>query len=382
MGAHDLLPVPAIALGPGRAAMLGDEVRSLPGAPRRVLLVADPGFRALGLLEGIERALHQAGLPAAVFERFGSDPSGLDMDGAAAAARAFSAEVVVGVGGGSALDVAKTAAAIAPADRSVEHYQFAGAPLPVRRLHSVLVPTTAGTGSETTWTAVFTNRAGRKAWLWGETLAATRAVLDPELTTALPPSLTATTGIDALVHAIEACTNTRRFPANDMYCHQAIALIVRHLPRAVAAPGDMEARAAMLLGACLAGIGINNCGTAIAHNIAHALGSLGHIHHGRAAGLGMRATLAWNVAGGNPAYAAVARAMDLPDAQALPAAFDRLLRDCGVPVAVADELPGVDTRRLAAEMALPENATMRSANARPVTDEDLLGFARSVLQAQ
>jgi alcohol dehydrogenase class IV len=138
----------------------------------------------------------------------------------------------------------------------------------------------------------------------------------------------------------------------------------------------------MLVASCYAGIAINNAGTAIAHTIAHALGSLGKVHHGRAAGLGLRASLPWSLPASTPAFAAVAEAMGGPrDAQALPGLVDRLIRAVGMKIALADELPGITPERLAAEMALPENDAMRKSSARPSTDQDLRDLARAVLTA-
>ncbi|MBL8670483.1 MAG: iron-containing alcohol dehydrogenase [Alphaproteobacteria bacterium] len=376
-----LLPVPEIAIGAGRIDGIGADVAGLPGKPRRVLLVIDPALRGAGVTDRVLRSLDAAGIAAALFEDLRGEPTAALVDAAAALARQ-GAGAVIGVGGGSALDVAKLAAALAPAPIGAEHVQFCANPLPPAPLPALCVPTTAGTGSETTCVAVFLNTAGKKAWAWGPEIRAAKVILDPTLTTSLPPALTAATGIDALTHAVEACTNLNRFAANDAYCHQAIRLVARHLPTAVRAPGDLAAREGMLLAACFAGIGINNAGTAIGHTIAHALGSLGRVHHGRAAGLGMRAALPWNVAVNAEAYAAVAQALGGPaEAAALPGLVDRLVRAVGVKVALADELPGVTPARLAAEMALPENAAMRKSNARPSSDADLLALARAVLEA-
>jgi alcohol dehydrogenase class IV len=375
-----LLPVPEIAIGAGRATDLGKDVRGLPGSPDRALLVIDP---ALGPVRaGIETSLAREGIVVAAFDRLGGEATEVQADAAAEMARGCRAQAVIGVGGGSALDIAKLAAAIAPGREGASYYQFCANPLPGAPLPAICVPTTAGTGSETTTTAVFVNRAGRKAWAWGPTLAAEKAVLDPELSVSLPPALTAATGIDALTHAVEACTNRNRFAANDVFCHEAIRLVAAHLPTAVREPGNLAAREGMLLAATLAGIGINNAGTAIAHNIAHALGSLGKVHHGRAAGLGLRASLPWNVTVNAPAYAAAAKALGGPaEAAALPELVDALVRKVGLKVSLADELPGVTPGILAREMALSENASMRKSNARSASDGDLLTLARAVLEA-
>ena len=134
------------------------------------------------------------------------------------------------------------------------------------------MPTTSGTGSETTRTAILSDADGAKLWFWGEELKADEVVLDPELTVSLPPHLTAATGIDALVHAVEAATNRNAHPANDIYAHEAIRLVARHLVDGRREPRNLAAREGLALAAALAGTAIDNCGTAIAHNIGHAHG--------------------------------------------------------------------------------------------------------------
>ncbi|MBV9521874.1 MAG: iron-containing alcohol dehydrogenase [Alphaproteobacteria bacterium] len=377
-----LLPVPEITIGRDRIDGIGDMVESLVGTAACVLLVADPGLRRGGSSARVEAALARKGHRAVLFEGFASNPSAAEIDAAAARARAERAQLVIGLGGGSALDVAKLVGAIATEAPGSAHYQFCRNPLPARGLPVIAVPTTAGTGSETTITAVFTNAAGKKAWAWGSALKSAAAILDPTLTVGLPAGLTAQTGVDALVHAIEAATNRNRSAANDIYAHAAIRLVRGHLLAAIRHPEDLAAREAMLLASCLAGIAINNAGTAIGHNVAHALGSLVPIHHGRAAGLGLRAALGWNIAVARPAWDAVAEAFGLGrDAALLPSAIDGFLREIGVKVSLRDEFPALTAERLAAEMALEENASMRRSNAREASADDLLAIANAVLAA-
>jgi alcohol dehydrogenase class IV len=379
-----LARVPEIIQGAGTLEGLGATlaVRLPRGAP--ILLLVDPGLRASGLIEAAMGALTGSGFGVIVWDDVQSDPTMAQADAAAALARRERVLGVVALGGGSAMDVGKTVAAVAPAQHPVSHYGLCANAFPAGTLLSVCLPTTSGTGSEATRTAVLAAPDHSKVWLWGDELKPSQIVLDPMLTTGLPPSLTAATGIDALVHAIEASTNANANVANDLYCHEAIRLVTGNLMRAIEAPADLAARAGMQRAATLAGIGIDNCGTAIAHNIGHALASLRPVHHGRAVGLALRATLAWNVAddsGGK--FAAVAAAMGEPaDADRVPAAFERLLRQSGIKVSLAGE--GYDAIRaadLALQMARPENQAMRRSNRRPVADADLLTFAHDILAA-
>lgn len=373
--------IPTITQDIGALDRLGPLAARLSGGGA-VLLVADPGLARFGIIARAEKALRAAGLSALTFTDIRSDPTAAQVDAAAAVARRERASAVVALGGGSAMDAGKAAAAIAPGAAAVEHYALANNPLPVKSLPKICVPTTSGTGSETTRVSVVTDASGAKTWLWGDTIKAELVVLDPALTAGLPPHLTAATGIDALVHAIEATTNANAFVANDLFCLEAIRLVRRHLPRAVSDPDDLVARAALQWAAAIAGIAIDNAGTAIAHNIGHALASLRPVHHGRGVGVAMLATLGWNAAHDpDGRFAAVAEAMgEGRDAAKLAPAYERLLRASGVKVSLAGEgHDDVTPDRLAAMMAAPENAPMCKSNRRPVTDEDMLVFARAVL---
>ncbi|MFI4895321.1 MAG: iron-containing alcohol dehydrogenase [Steroidobacterales bacterium] len=372
--------VPRILQGAGALEQIGTVILEL-SAAGSVLLVADPGLKSTGMIEMAVRSLRAAGCAITVFDEVKSDPSMAQADTTAALARAQGARAVVALGGGSAMDLGKSVAAIAGTTHPASHYGLCANPFPAARLACVCVPTTSGTGSEATRTAVLSDLEGAKVWLWGDALKADAIVLDPTLTTGLPAHLTAATGIDALVHAIEASTNRNANPANDMYCHEAIRLVVAHLQRAVSAPQDLAARAGLQWAATFAGIGIDNCGTAIAHNIGHALASLRPIHHGRAVGVALRATLPWSVQGEDTAFAAAAAAMgEAADARSLPAAFDRLLREVGIKVSIAGEgHDDITPGELAQQMAMPANEPMRRSNRREVRDSDLLDFATAVL---
>ncbi len=375
--------VPRTTCGPGAVEGLGALAAARTGgAGGAVLLVADPGLGPLGLVDAARGALRRAGLAVHLFADVRSDPLAAQVDAGAEVARREGVAAVVALGGGSALDAGKAIAAVAHGELPAEAYALCARPLPRRTIPKICVPTTSGTGSETTRTSIVTDASGNKVWLWGDELKADEVVLDPVLTTSLPPHLTAATAIDALVHAIEAATNRNAFPANDLYAHEAIRLVARWLPRAVEHPGDLAAREALQRAACLAGIAIDNAGTAIAHALGHALASLRPIHHGRAVGLAMRATLPWNAAeDAFGRWAAVAAALGEPaEADRVPAAFDRLLRAAGAESALARGGFGdVAPERLAAQAARPENASMRRSNAREATEEDLLAFARAVL---
>jgi alcohol dehydrogenase len=377
MQSFSLASLPEIAFGNGLLSDLPQRVTAIAGSGAPVMLVADPAMTASGIVARLTKLLADAGHETSLYDSFKGEPKYTDIDAAASRARAARAKAVIGLGGGTALDTAKLVAACAVSGKPVESYQFCETALPADPLPLIAVPTTAGTGAEVTRTCIFTNSASEKVWAWGNELKPVLALLDPELTIGVPPAVTAATGLDALVHAIEACTNRNRHAANDLYCHRAITLISGALEKAVKTPNDLDARGELLLGSCYAGIGIDNCGTALAHNISHAMAELAPVPHGRATGLAMLATIDW-VKDGNPgAFGKVAGAMGGESDVA--AAFESLVRRSGIKVSFAGD--GLDLARpelLAERMASPAHAPMRKNTVRDIQDDDLLRLAKSV----
>lgn len=380
MSGFSLDLVPRIAQEPGQLVKLGRLIADFLPANGTVLLAVDPGLAHTGIAQQAAASVEGSGFRPVLFDRFQSDPTIAQVDDGVALARETGAAAIVSIGGGSAMDVGKGIAAIASGEAPTAHYGLCANPFPTRRIASIVVPTTSGTGSETTRTAVFADAEHAKIWFWGAEMKADLVVLDPVLTVGLPPHLTAATGIDALVHAIEAATNGNANRGNNVYAHEAIRLVTRHLPIVMAEPGNVEARGALQWAATLAGIAIDNCGTAIAHNIGHALASLRPVHHGRAVGVAMLATLPWNIEGDDGPFAAVAAAMGKNGAaNAVPEAFERLVRSSGLKVSLAGEGHDVTPEQLAEQMGRPENEAMRRSNRRTVADADLLRFATAVL---
>jgi alcohol dehydrogenase class IV len=265
-------------------------------------------------------------------------------------------------------------------DAPVSAFRLAAEPLPEKTVPIVCVPTTAGTGSEMTGISVISDAAKTKFWFWGAPLEADLALLDPELTIGLPEKFTAMTGMDALVHAIEAATNRNASPESDVAAYQAIRLVVENLPAAVREPSNVAARGKMLDAAALGGLAIHKAGTALAHNIGHALGSLAPVPHGLAVTLAMAATVEWVVEGSREAFARVAEAMgEGANADKVPAAFRRLATSIGLDLDTKAAAPGLTPEKLASAMAAPENAAMRKSTKRMIADEDLLPLAEMTL---
>jgi alcohol dehydrogenase class IV len=380
MSFHGVAYGPRTISGAGSLSRLGEEAAALAGDGASVLLVADSGLMPLGIVERALAILAEAGMEAALFAEIAGEPKEVQVETARRIGKETHAKAVICLGGGSALDAGKLAAALLSTDAPVSDFRLAMKALPEKSVPVICVPTTAGTGSEMTGVSVVSDAVKTKFWFWGRSLTADLALLDPELTVGLPPKFTAMTGMDALVHAIEAATNRNATPETDAAAYPAIRLATENLPTAVREPKNLEARGKMLDAAALGGLAIHKAGTALAHNIGHALGSLAPVPHGHAVTLAMAATAEWVVEGNREAFARVAEAMgEGSDADAVPSAFRRLATDIGLSLDTSSAAPGLSAEMLAAAMAAPENSAMRKSTKRLIRDEDLLPLAEMTL---
>ena len=316
-----------VVFGEGEAARLGAHA---PALGPRVLVVTDRGVRGLGLLDGALSSL-RAGADATVFDAVEPDPSRGVLEAAVAAARAFGATGVVGFGGGSSLDVAKLAALLAGSNEDLDGLwgvDRARGP----RLPLALVPTTAGTGSEATPVSVITVGETEKRGVSSPWLLPDAAVLDPLLTHGLPPAVTAATGIDAMVHAIEAYASRspNNNPVSRALAREALALLGAHAEAAVR--GERAARAPMLLGSLLAGQAFANSPVAAVHALAYPLGGRFKVPHGLSNAVLLPHVLAFNAEepGARDAYAALAPLIGAQGADGLIARLDEIAAACGV----------------------------------------------------
>lgn len=349
----------------------------------RILLVTDPGLARLGLHAPAVERLRAAGREVLVFDAVEADPSRETLDACLAAARGHRATGIVGFGGGSSLDVAKLVALLAGGGDVLDDIwgvNRAQGP----RLPLVLVPTTAGTGSEVTPVAIITVGAEEKRGVSSPLLLPDMAILDASLTLSLPAPITAATGIDAMVHAIEAyaSANANNNPLSRFLACEALNLLARDIERVVAVPGDAAARGRMLLGSLLAGQAFANSPVAAVHALAYPLGGIFHLPHGLSNALVLPHVLRFNLPAAAGAYAALAphafpELASVADPDQRAAAFiDALvalsarvglparLRDAGVP---EEALP-----RLAAE-AMKQTRLLVN-NPRPVAQDDALAI--------
>ena len=295
---------PKVILRAGAMRQPTDWAGSLPG--KRLFVITDPGLVKAGVVAPVVEALEGAGLTVIVYSDVEADPPELRVMATVTAAREAGAEVIVGLGGGSSLDTAKLVALLAATPQPLESiYGIGLARGP--RLPLVQVPTTAGTGSEVTPIAIVTTPTQEKKGVVSPLLYPDLAILDAELTLGLPPAVTAMTGIDAMVHAIESYTSKlKKNPLADSLAREALRLMYVHLPRVLADGRDLESRSAMLAGSMMAGMAFANAPVAAVHALAYPLGGHFHVPHGLSNALVLAPVLQYNLPAAEAWYAELA----------------------------------------------------------------------------
>ena len=357
------LPIP-IHYGPGRLRELG-QICAQAGL-RNPLVVTDRGSRELPFIAGAVESLSAAGLETAVFSEVAPNPTDRDIQAGRAAYRAGGHDGVVAIGGGSGMDGGKAISLIAGNDRDLWSFDYDREPIPVpvpvgaegAFAPLVCVPTTAGTGAETESTAMVTDSARAvKGCVWHPQHRPLAAILDPELTVGLPPNLTAWTGCDALVHAIEAYCVPQWHPICDGVALEAMSLIHCWLDAAVDRPDNLEARGAMLAGSCLAGIAFLK-GLGLVHAMSHMIGATYDTHHGLTNAVLLPVVLRYNRSAIADKVPAMCRAMNLPGRgfDDLYGATVALLDRLDIPRSLADLGVEPDRARAIAEKALTDAA--------------------------
>ena len=364
----------------GAAARLGEIC--LARNIHRPLLVTDAGVVAAGLLQPVVDSFQAAGLAVTVFDAVVADPSEQIVLEALTLARAAGVDGVIGFGGGSSMDCAKLVALLVHSKQQLAQVygvnQTAGQRLPL-----IQVPTTAGTGSEVTAVAIVTTGEHTKAGVVASQLLPDLAVLDAQLTVGLPAAITAATGIDAMVHAIEAYTGALgKNPYSDMLAMQALRLLGGNIRTAVADGHNLEARQAMLLGACLAGQAFANSPVAAVHALAYPLGGRFHIPHGLSNALVLPAVMRFNSGAVAEHYATLASAA-IPgfvagdsaeqSAERFIAALEQLMGEFKLPTRLRDMHISQSDLPVLAEDALLQQRLLVN-NPRPVSYQDALAI--------
>lgn len=363
-----------IIYGPGCITSLSEQLRLAGG--KRPLLVTDRGVSRAGILEKITSLLEADGVPFVVYDGVEANPKDLNVAEGARIARDFAADSIIALGGGSPIDCAKSIGVLLAHDaddiRKYEGKTAATKPQPLL----ISIPTTAGTGSELTFSSVITDSQGkRKMTIKSPYTAATVAICDPELTLSVPPHVTAATGMDALTHAIEAYTATCSEPISDALALYAAELIYKNLKIAVKNGQDLEARSAMLMGSMLAGIAFSHSDVASVHCIAESLGGVYDLPHGVCNAIFLPYVMDYNRDFAIQKYARLAKAMGLQfsgdeeGASTAVNAVKQLALDVELP-AFSSLVDSRDRFEQLAEMSLNNIST--ESNPRPLSKDDYL----------
>lgn len=374
--------VPSVIFETGASARLGVIVRQRMTRP---VIVTDKGIVNAGLINAALKSLKAEGLDFFLFDGIEADPPARVVRQSVDVARLHKADGVIGFGGGSSMDTAKIIAVLLHSTQKLEEIYGTGN-IKGGRAPLALLPTTSGTGSEVTDIAVVTTDDEQKMGILGDQMFADVAILDPALTLGLPRQVTAATGIDAMVHAIEAYTNRhRKNPVSDALAREALRLLSSNIVAACETPNDATVRANMLLGSMLAGQAFTNSPVGAVHGMAYPLGALFHIPHGLSNSLMLEPVLRFSAPAAAPLYAElgdVIGANDTGDYAMRADAFIGKLMEIVAATGVERRLSNLgishnDLPRMA-EDAMKAERVMRN-NPREVTYDDALRMYGEVL---
>ncbi|XXK45811.1 iron-containing alcohol dehydrogenase [Porticoccaceae bacterium nBUS_17] len=374
--------VPDVLVGPEASKQLGDLAVSM--GITRALIVTDRGIIQFGLLDSATNSLNASKVEYELYADVVADPPESVVMDAVTEGQAFNCDGVIGFGGGSSMDVAKLLAVLIKGEQSLSDIygvdQITGGRLPL-----IQVPTTAGTGSEATMVSIITTGETTKAGVVSRTLLADKIVLDASLTLGLPPHVTAATGIDAMVHAIEAYTSKRlKNSLSDMLAREALRLLAGNIVVAVKQGDNLDARGSMLLGAMLAGQAFANAPVAAVHALAYPLGGNYHIPHGLSNSLVLPHVIRFNGPSAGDLYKEIAPLImpgkSLPDdalvvTEMLAEHFLSLAEDLGLQTSLSQmNVPEGDLPKLAEEAMLQQRLLIN--NPREVSVDDSLEIYR------
>ncbi|MBI2832020.1 MAG: iron-containing alcohol dehydrogenase [Chloroflexi bacterium] len=341
--------VPPVVVGVGAAARVGEEAKKL--HLKKGLIVTDAVMVKLPAMEGIARALAQSDLEYAIYDGVNAEPALEMVREGLGLFKNNSCDFIVAIGGGSPIDAAKAISVMVTNTGSIDNYQGAGKILNPG-VPLIAIPTTAGTGSEVTPFTIITDTQRTVKMLISSHFVMPRlAIVDPLMTLTCPPGITASVGIDALTHAIEAYVSLKAQPLSDIFCLSAIQLISTNLRRAWADGNDLEAREKTMLGALQAGIAFSNSSVALVHGMSRPVGAYFHVPHGASNAALLPLVMEFSYIGNPVRYAQIARAMgedtvgkaDLEAARLAVKAVEKLAGD--VRVSSLRQL-GIDPERL------------------------------------
>jgi len=378
-----LLPT-KVVYGPGCLKELTTELAAFGG--KRPIVVTDGGVQKAGIAKRVTDLLDAAGVAYIVYDGVEANPKDVNVEEGARIAREFGADSIIAIGGGSPIDCAKSIGVLLAhnADKIKPYEGKTAATLPLPLLISV--PTTSGTGSELTFSSVITDTANKyKMTVKSPFTAAKVAVCDPELTLSVPPMVTASTGVDALTHAIEAYTATCSEPISDAVALYAIELIYENLVQAVKNGSDLSVRSGMLMGSMLAGIAFSHSDVASVHCVAESLGGVYDLPHGMCNAIFLPYVMEYNMDYCQEKYARVAKAMGLSfssieeGTKAAVEAVKQLCRDVGLPTFRSLGV-GEEQFDQIAEMSARNIST--DSNPRPMSKDDYMAVLHKAYAAE
>lgn len=367
---------PVIIFGMNTVNQVGEEIRKLKG--ESVFIVADPGVAQAGLLEKVLEPLKKEKIKYNIFDRVEAEPSIENLLDAVKMAKSSKMDVLVGLGGGSAMDLTKLVAILVTQNVDVRDL-FGVEKVTQPGLPTIMLPTTSGTGAEVTKNAVFTDKAENlKKVVSSQAIIPNVAILDPMLTVTMPPKVTASTGIDAFIHAVESYVAVNASPLTESYAWEATRIIAENLGPAVANGQDLKARYNMALGSVMAGLSLNNAGVGVVHALAYPIGAEYHLPHGVANVVTLVPSLEYISIANIPKFVNLAKAMGEPVEGISPReaaargirAMKDLAEKVGLPVSLREV--GADRSKIPAWAAAAFKEKRLLGNTpRQLTEEDL-----------
>lgn len=369
----------AISFGAGASREAGNAAKSLGGT--KVLLVTDNFLKESGTIAPVLESLSEAGLEYVIYDGVNSEPTLAHVEEGLKLLQNEKCDVLISCGGGSPIDAAKAIGVVATHPGKIEDYMGLGK-LTQPLLPSVAIPTTAGTGSESTiFTIITDTHRDVKMLIGGPELMPSIALVDPLLTMKAPRGITAATGIDALTHAIEAYVSVKAQPMSDIMALSAIKLLSEYLPQAWANPDNAEARSKTMLGALQAGIAFTNASVALVHGMSRPIGANFHVPHGISNAALLKVVTEFSLMGAPQRYADIAAAMGvttvgltpMEGAQAAVEQINMLVKNLNIPTLSGLGVKKSDLDSLAAKMA--EDAIASGSpgnNPRKATKEEII----------
>jgi len=355
-----------IIFGRGVIKELGKELSSL--GKKALLVTGRSSMRKTGILDRVTGVVKQEGISLDLFDRVEHDPCLETVNQGIKIARIKKTDVVIGLGGGSAMDAAKAIASLARQSGTIWEY-YAGRKIEKEGLPLVAIPTTAGTGAEITNNSVLTDRkVSLKKSIRSPYMIARAALVDPELTLFLPSQVTAYTGMDAFTQALESYVTRTPNPITDTLALQAIEIIFQNLPQAVANGKDGETREKMALGSLLSAMAFSNSGLGAVHGLAHPIGARFGVPHGLACAILLPHVIGFNLISRPEKFTQMAKKIGVKRVEDLPNAIKRFLERIGLPLNFRPY--GITEAHFPSIIAESRSSSM-SKNPREASDEDL-----------